>query len=235
MRLILAALMLCETMATLPQMQPCTNSPRIMHGHVSSTIHSYPSLGGYVRKKITRVELDWLGIKSPTNSSDSSTFKNNTQASYDAHEEDTLALRMLQLGAHWWPDRYLYDRHRDANGYAVPYGHHFPPDVDVCYPSSGGLLVLRTWAGNSLYLDGLPGVAPEAPAGWSRLSLCANMEERCEVLREFGAVYFRSVEECPDVPETLEEGVAQGKEYERLLKLMEDMNYVDRWLGTCGL
>ena len=180
-----------------------------------------------MRKEITRVELDWLGIKSPTNSSDDIASKNNTQTSYDAKEEDILTLRMMQLGAHWWPSGELYSRHRRED---VPDGHHFPPNVDVCYPDSGGLLVLRTSAGNSPYLDGLPGVAPERPDEWSRITLCANMEERCEVLREFGAGFYKSVKECPDIPESLEEGVAQGKEYERLLKLMEDRDYVDQWL-----
>jgi hypothetical protein len=52
------------------------------------------------------------------------------------------------------------------------------------------------------------------------------MEERCDVLREFGAVYYKSVKDCPDVPGSLEEGVAQGREYERLVKLMEDRDYV---------
>ena len=126
MRVVLAALLLSETMATLSQ-GPCgINGHRILHGMASSTIFSYPSLGGYVCKEITRVELDWLGIKSPANSSDSRVFKNNTQASYDAKEENILALRMLQLGAHWWPSQQLYDRHRRED---VPYGHHFPPDI----------------------------------------------------------------------------------------------------------
>lgn len=233
MRLVLAALMLSEAMATLSQTQLCTNDPgimngpRIVHGSVSSKIYSYPSLGGYVRKRITRVELDWLDIKSPTNSSEDIDSKNNTQTSYDATEEDILTLRMMQLGAHWWPSQELYNRHRRED---VPYGHHFPPDIEVCYPFSRGLLVLRTWAGNSQYLDGLPGVPPETPDDWSRLALCASMEERCDVLRESGAVYYETADECPDIAESLGEGVAQGKEYERLLKLMEDRDYVDEWL-----
>lgn len=179
-----------------------------------------------MRKEISRVELDWLDIKSPTNSSHDIASKNNTQTSYDAHEEDVLALRMVQLGAHWWPSRELYSRHRRED---VPYVHHYPPDVNVCYPESGGLLVMRTWAGKSPYLDGLPVVAPEKSDDWSRLTLCTNMEERCDVLREFGAVYYKSVKDCPDVPGSLEEGVAQGREYERLVKLMEDRDYVTEW------
>jgi hypothetical protein len=182
-------------------------------------------LGRFRTKRVTRVELDWLDIGSPT---DYPAHGSNTQASYDAKEEDILALRMMQIGGRWWPNEQLFDRHRNAD---VAYGHHFPPNLDVGCPScSEGLLILRTWAGNSQYLEGLPGVAPERPDEWSRITLCVNMEERCEVLREFGAVFYNSVKECLDIPESLEEGVAQGKEYERLLKLMEDRDYVDRWL-----
>lgn len=62
--------------------------------------------------------------------------------------------------------------------------------------------------------------------------LCRTMEERCEVLREFGAVFYKSVQECPDLPESLEEGIATGKEYELLLKKMEDRDYVDWWMNS---
>jgi hypothetical protein len=227
MRVLLAALMLSEAITMLQETPLCTKNPRILHGPVYATVFSYPSLGGIVRKRVTRVELDWLDIGSPTGNGDYSASKNNTQASHDAKEEDVLALRMMQIGGRWWPNEQLFDRHRNAD---VAYGHHFPPNLDVGYPCSEGLLILRTWAGNSQYLEGLPGVAPERPDEWSRITLCANMEERCEVLREFGAGFYKSVKECPDIPESLEEGVAQGKEYERLLKLMEDRDYVDQWL-----
>ena len=103
------------------------------------------------------------------------------QASHE--EEDNLSLRMLQIGAHWWPSKELYDNH---NWEDYPYGHHYPPDLDLGYPRTGGVLVLRTWAPNSPYLAGLPDAALEKPDTWSRLSLCANMEERCVVLRQFG-------------------------------------------------
>lgn len=180
-----------------------------------------------MRKKITRVELDWLDIESSAHGSDRLGFKNNTLASHDAEQEDTIALPMLQLGGHCWPSQQLYNRHKNAD---IPYGHHFPPDLNVGHPSSGGLLVLHVWASNSQCFDDLPGVPPEAPNEWLRLSLCANMEERCEMLREFGGVFYESVLECPDVPEFLEEGIAQGKEYEQHLKRMLDRGYVDRCL-----
>lgn len=112
----------------------------------------------------------------------------------------------------------------------LPYGHHYPPDLDIGYTSEG-VLVLRTWADNSIYLDGLPDVAPRKPETWSRLSLCGTMEERCEVLRNFGAVMYTSVDECPDLPNSLEEGIAQGKYYAELLRRMEGPYYLDQWLN----
>lgn len=226
MQILVTALALSKAMAMLSQPALRSDKPRIVHGPLYSVVLSYPSQGGLVRKgAATRVELDWLGLMSPTSSDDG----NQTQAIHNANEEDDFALRMMQLGGRWWPSEELFERHCNAD---YPYGHHYPPHLDVCYPHTGGVLVLRTWAGNSPYLSDLPGVAPWKPDTWSRLSLCATMEERCDVLRAFGGSMYDSLRECPDVPESLEEGIAQWREYERLLKMMEDDRYVDQWFNT---
>nr|POE53617.1 hypothetical protein CFP56_28839 [Quercus suber] len=187
-------------MGTLSQAPLNADKPRITYGAVSSEVFSYPFLGGLVRKIITRVELDWLSL------TDDPSATKKAQDSHDANTEDNLALDMMRLGGRWWPDRQLYERHQNA-GYS--YGHHYPPDLDIGYPHTGGVLVLRTSAGNSPYFDGLPATAPRKPDGWSRLSLCATMEERCDVLRKFGAIMYVSTEECQDIPKSLQEGITQ--------------------------
>ena len=181
-----------------------------------------------MRKSITPAELEWFGLKSRSwNEALNESAPIAVDAGDDANDEDAFALRVMQLGGRWWPNQKLYERHRAAD---LPYGHHYPPDLDIGYTAEG-MLVLRTWADNSIYLDDLPDVAPQKPGTWSRLSLCNTMEERCEVLRDFGAVMYNSVEECPDLPNSLEEGIAQGKYYAELLRKMEDPNYLDRWLS----
>jgi hypothetical protein len=53
------------------------------------------------------------------------------------------------------------------------------------------------------------------------------MDERCEVLKDFGATFYEKVEDCEDIAKTLQEGIQKGKRYEELLKKMEDIKYVD--------
>jgi hypothetical protein len=56
------------------------------------------------------------------------------------------------------------------------------------------------------------------PLAWeSSMSYVLTMDERREVLKSFGASFYRS-EDCEDVPRTLEEGVKKGRRYKELLK-----------------
>lgn len=58
------------------------------------------------------------------------------------------------------------------------------------------------------------------------------MRERCSVLRSFQAVSYRSIGDCPDLPSSLEEGIAEGRRYEELLNRMSNAEYLEWWLGT---
>lgn len=41
------------------------------------------------------------------------------------------------------------------------------------------------------------------------------------------------MEECEDIPKSLGEGIRRGKQYEELLRRMDNDQYVDRWLNGC--
>lgn len=176
-----------------------------------------------MRKNITRVELDWLGLS-----------LNDLTAlvppDLDDIAEDGLGLRLMQLGGRWWKSKDYYAHH--INQEIFSYGHHYPPDLDVGYPASGGVLVLRTWADNSAYDRDMPDIPPEKPENWTHLTLCATMEERCEMLRGLGAEWYASVEECHDLPSTIDEGVARERWFEELMDKMDDWGCVDRWLSS---
>lgn len=91
------------------------------------------------------------------------------------------------------------------------------------------MILLKTFAVNSPMR--LPEYdAPEKPEDWSRLAACGTMDERCAVLRDFGATEWDDMKECSDIPQSLEEGVAEGKKYEVLLNKMKDVEYLDKWL-----
>lgn len=231
MRVSLLAFLLPNTMAMISQTTGCIDKPRILHGSIASTVFAYLSTGGIVKKSVTRLELDWLGLLSPTKSDEAGINVNETQnikGATEIEDEDTFALRLMQLGGRWWPSEEFCEHH---NGRDIAYGHHYPPNLDIGYLPTGEVLVLRTYAGNSPHIE-MSDVPAERPNGWSRLGLCRTMEERCDVLRDFGAVLYSSGEECPDVPESLEEGIARGRWYEELMNKMDVWKYVDDWMNS---
>jgi hypothetical protein len=190
----------------------------------SCLVTAYPSSGGIVLGYFSAVELVHLNLSRTKPANRSS----------DPAEEDDLALRMLRLGAHWWPSWDLYAVHRGQISEDIPYDFHFPPKVNVGYPSLGkGMWVFkfsadeRTWDKE----DERKPYLETKPDDWEgKIGMTLTMDERCEVLKDFGATFYEKVEDCEDIATTLQEGIRKGKRYEELLKKMEDMRYVDNWL-----
>ncbi|KAI1271892.1 hypothetical protein F5Y07DRAFT_381423 [Xylaria sp. FL0933] len=208
-----------SALATVRGSAPTTSHrPRAIPLHVSCKVMAYPSTGGIVIGYLSGVELEWLGI--PRSSPASA-------QSQEAGEEDAFALQLMRLGGRWWPSLKFAKQH-DILDY--PYGHHFPPDMHIAYSSPGSskqaVLLLKTFPNNGLYR--LPKDAPKKPNGWSRLASCRTMEDRWAVLKDFGATEYDDVKLCPDIPKSLEEGVAEGRQYEQLLKKMQDLKYLDK-------
>lgn len=146
-------------------------------------------------KHFTGVELDCLGL---SRSEDSNRED-------DPEKEDAFALRILHLGARWWPSRNFHKKHSDEQ---YPYGHRYPPDLHIGYPSTGGIVVLRLWAGNSaMKLEEDP---PERPEDWAKVTMCRTINERCSVLKSFSALFYSDLKDCVDIPQTLEDGVLKA-------------------------
>ncbi|KAI0145173.1 hypothetical protein GGR57DRAFT_517377 [Xylariaceae sp. FL1272] len=187
--------------------------PRLEAGPQTCTLFSYPSMGGVVLGCYAGVELEWLGIP---RSADALDALQHCPISEDPAVEDAFALRMIKP--------------RDSQ---YPYGHHYPPDIDVGYASSTTVLILKTFAEAPPWVSGMSGVAPQKPADWSRLTACKTMAERCAVLRSFGATEHCIGEEgdfCSELAESVEEAVVEGKAYAALLVKMDDSTYLDQWL-----
>lgn len=55
------------------------------------------------------------------------------------------------------------------------------------------------------------------------------MDERCELLKSMGAIFFTVIDDCDDMSTTIDAVVTRGKRFEGLLKKMEDYHYVERW------
>ena len=190
-------------------------APRTKFGSRDCKTLTYPSLGGIILGYFTGIELAWLGLS----------HLDEAKRSTDPREEDAFAFQMLRLGARWWPDWEFYSKHQEKMA-EIPYGHHFPPNVYVGYPSVGGVWVLKT-ADNR---KRLPSDLEEQPHDWARVIMACTMDERCAMLERFGATFYANIEDCPDIPKSLEEGIRIGRKHESLLKKMEDYapeGYVD--------
>jgi hypothetical protein len=203
---------------------PYNPSARTEFHDSSCQVTAYPSVGGFVFGFFSAVELAYLDLSRSGPSNRSS----------DTAEEDRLALRMLHLGAHWWPSGSLYARHKEQIDQRIPYEFHVPPEVKVGCPSSGnGLWVLKFLVdSNSWYEadDWQPSIR-RRPEDWGiRMNYVLTMDEQCEALRKLGAVFYEKLEDCEEIPETLDQAVQSGKHYEKLLKKMEDPEYLDKWL-----
>ncbi|KAI0555612.1 hypothetical protein F4679DRAFT_578999 [Xylaria curta] len=194
-------------------------------------VKAYPSIGGVVIGRFAAVQLKQLGL---------SNIK-PAPRSHNETEEDGLALGMMRQGAYWWPSWEFYGRHYDRLDARMPYGFHYPPRIYVGYPSSGdGVWVSKFSEDAIIYAeeDFFESQLKHVPEDMDvYVNMALNADERCEVLKSFGAKFYDTVEECEDIPKTIDEGVQRGKRYEELLKKMDDIDYRDRWLlnGTEGI
>lgn len=175
-------------------------------------------------KSLTAVELEYLGL---------SRFE-SVPSSHDPADEDAFAMRLLSLGAQWWTDIPRFDHHLDKLRTLTRYDFHFPPDMHIGYPSTGGVLVLKyseddrgdneDWRKASL---------PQRSDDFrAKLGVAFTMDERCSVLSKFGAQFFTSVGDCADIPKSLSEAHERAKSFEALLLRMENPVYLDHWLDT---
>jgi hypothetical protein len=55
-------------------------------------------------------------------------------------------------------------------------------------------------------------------------------EDRCQILMQIGATWYERVDDCTEIPKTLDEGYQKGKKYEELLRKMDDKDYRERWV-----
>ncbi|KAL3293724.1 fungal specific transcription factor [Colletotrichum asianum] len=192
-----------------------------------------PSTGGIVVCHPSAVDLLYLNLP-----------RTHDTCTSTPAVEDALATRMLSLGAPWWPSWATYTRRRkrlDDDG--VMYDFHHPPDTHVGYPSTGGVWVVR-------FSPDVPSVAvvdsegrsdeprrtfPLTPEGWHRrIEMVLSMDEKCEVIRDFGGVCFESVEECEYIATGLEGGREMFGRFEPLLRRMEDDGCAYNWSTAQG-
>ncbi|RYP45271.1 hypothetical protein DL768_008347 [Monosporascus sp. mg162] len=171
-----------------------------------SKVAAYPSAGGIVLGFLSSIEKSYLGIP----------LSQQVPRSEDPAEEDALAVKLLQVGAHWWPDYRLYAKHiggirggpMQPDGMQEPYGYHFPPRIHVGYPTTsaaagstgGAVWVIKITEDDERVGPYAPQVGPDnllpgtpplskVPEDWEyRMGRAENMDERCQVIKDYGGV-----------------------------------------------
>lgn len=183
---------------------------------------AYPSPGGVVfLKDPSAVDLRHLGLP---NTHDTARLPD---------EDDDLATRMVQLGAQWWPDWNLYFRHSNRIDHENFYDYHFPSEVHVAFPSTGGVWVANftrdalRWAYEDKDCESW---LPNAPNVWRiKMRYALTMDDKSEMMKDMGATFYSSVDEVPGLAKTIDKAVSLFEPFRERLENMEDDDYERRF------
>lgn len=183
---------------------------------------AYPSIGGVVLiKNPSAVDLQHLRLPNT----------HDTERSPD--QDDGLATRMVQLGAHWWPNWDLYFRHSSRVDGGIFYDYHFPPNVDVAFPTTGGAWVANYTrdAVRHQYEDKVcRSWLPHAPDLWGvKMRYALTMDDKSEMIKDLGGTFYASIDEIPGRAKTVGEAVGLFEPFKQRLSNMEDDSYRNRF------
>ncbi|KAF4552066.1 Hypothetical protein D9617_11g009130 [Elsinoe fawcettii] len=157
-----------------PTKDPLPTTQRTEFVPDGCTIYGYPSTGGILIKDATFVDMLFLSL-SRTHA---------LQRSYDVEEEDEFCRRLRQTGARLWSCREEYietllgmRQRAEQQRRVMVYG----------WPADGvGVWVLRFESER------------EIPEDFGRVKFAMNMEEKIQLMKEYGA---KSVEDVAEVEE----------------------------------
>jgi hypothetical protein len=144
-----------------------------LHFGQCPVVTGYPSTGGYLERRTTGVEIEWLGLDK----------MHESYISKEQPEEDNFCLKLRKLGAKWWEESGLeFSIEQLAKTY--PDGEI---EIHTGWPSDGeGVWVLRT-------------KQKECDRGRAAVRQCKTMDERARLIKELGGTFYRDSEECPEL------------------------------------
>lgn len=149
-----------------PQDPPRDTTKRTAFGRLGCLVYGYPSSGGVLIKQASIVDLHFLSLD----------HLHPSQRSSNVLEEDRFCDLMRRLGATWWAseqewvDVKLGVRQKTEREKRV---------LEFGWPTDGvGVWVLRFASER------------EVPKDFGRVKLAVNMDERVQVMREYGAVFY---------------------------------------------
>jgi hypothetical protein len=175
-----------------PQPRPPTQ--RVLFVERSISVWGWPSRGGLiVLERAGPLDFDHLGLDR---------LQPVASRSSDQDEEDAFCQKILQLGARWFDSRERY-------GFVANVADEFEPEIqaieDEEQPAPSDME--RRWVSVGLEEGGFWVLEYDrniysaretqnlVPSDASRVMLAETMQERCEILKNMGAKFYRRVSE----------------------------------------
>jgi hypothetical protein len=163
-----------------PSPMPLPHTIRTEFGSRGCTVYGYCSTGGVLVKEANILDMNFLSLDR----------LHPAERSSDAAEEDKFCGLMLKVGATWWKSRQEW---AEAQIGLVELTETQKRVLVFGWPTNGvGVWVLRYKSER------------EVPNDFGRTNLVVTMDEKIEVMREYGALFY---EDAGDVEEL--EGVSR--------------------------
>ncbi|GLB07757.1 hypothetical protein AtubIFM57258_003122 [Aspergillus tubingensis] len=162
-----------------PVNPPLPTTERTVFSPGGCLVYGYPSTGGVLIKNADLVDLLFLSLPR---------FQAVQRAS-SVDEEDRFCKLLRRTGATWWPSR------EDELRAVLEVREMTEEEKKVLvfgWPADGvGVWVLRFANAN------------EMPRDFMRISFAMNMEERIQIMREYGATFVEDVSRVEELRDTL--------------------------------
>ncbi|KAK2606048.1 hypothetical protein QQS21_003566 [Conoideocrella luteorostrata] len=187
---------------------------------------AYPSTGGLVLlRHPSSVDLQYLGLP----------HTKDTERSAD--EDDALATRMVRFGAQWWPNWDLYLRHAGKVNDGTFYDSHFPSDVHVAVPSTGGAWVANFTSDDARWKHketreelSCESWLPFKPDSWRvKMRYALSMDDKAEMMKDMDATFYDTIDEVSSIAKTIDDAKSLFEPFKERLGKMEDHEYAWRF------
>lgn len=160
-----------------PQSEPLSTTKRTIYGRRGCTVYGWPSTGGVLIKGADIVDLIFLSLDR---------FHASKRSS-NMFEEDRFCAQMRRIGATWWAS--------EQEWMDVLFGMRDATEtekriLEFGWPSNGsGVWVLRY------------ATEREVPKDFGRVRVAVTMDERVEIMREYGANFYEDAGEVKELKE----------------------------------
>jgi uncharacterized protein YifE (UPF0438 family) len=161
--------------ACAPTIPPLSRTERTVFDTMGCTVYGYPSTGGVLIKEADLLDILFLSLPRSYVS----------QRSPSADEEDRFCNLMRRTGATFWPSK------QDWFDVQVGLREITEEEEKVMvygWPTDGvGVWVLRFRSTRQL------------PSDFGRMSLAMNMEEKIQIMREYGATFVEDITQVEEL------------------------------------